>query len=101
MRKRRFSDEVSGQQYVFLNVFEITVNNGGIVYVCIESIAADLGAVCRVNRAISNKNYIDNLYIICADNNRKMNCNIKEKIYKYINKKDGIKLEIVNEKEVM
>ena len=101
MRKRRFSDEVSGQQYVFLNVFEITVNNGGIVYVCIESIAADFGAVCRVNRAISNKNYLDNLYIICADNNKKMNYNIKEKIYKYINKKDGIKLKIVNEKEVM
>lgn len=101
MRKRRFLDEVSGQQYVFLNVFEITVNNGEIVYVCIESIAADLGAVCRVNRAISNKNYIDNLYIICADNNKKMNYNIKEKIYKYINRKDGIKLEIINEKEVM
>ena len=99
--KKRFYDDVTGRYYAFLNVFEITLNTCETVYVCVENISVDVGAICRINKIISCKNYIHNLYVICIDDDKKMNYRIKQNIYKYIGKTDGAKIEILSEKEMM
>jgi len=65
---REVVDDISGQVFVFPNVYQMTERNGPSRSIIIDNISLDIGAYIRIQRLCQNRRQIvdDNIVILCC-----------------------------------
>ena len=87
-----FLDDVSGWKCVLRNVFELVMNDGEIMFVCMENADDDIGTYYRIKKVCKRKNNLRYLYIIWMTNRNDYIDEISEINSKIINSEDSTKL---------